>query len=126
MRLLLDTHVLLWWLADDDLLADATRDSIADGDNLVVVSAATAWEIAIKQSIGRLDAPDDLLDVLRSNDFEGLSITPAHALAAGRLPLHHRDPFDRMLIAQAIAEELTVVTIDERFGHYDVELLELG
>jgi PIN domain nuclease of toxin-antitoxin system len=126
MRLLLDTHVLLWWLADDDLLPGATRDSIADGDNLVVVSAATAWEIAIRQSIGRLDAPADLLDVMRENDFDALSITPAHALAAGTLPLHHRDPFDRMLIAQAIAEELTIVTIDERFAAYDVELLELG
>jgi PIN domain nuclease of toxin-antitoxin system len=126
MRLLLDTHVLLWWLADDVLLPDPIRGSIADGDSLVVVSAATAWEIAIKQSLGRLDAPVDLLDVMRENDFDALSITAAHALAAGRLPLHHRDPFDRMLIAQAIAEELTVVTVDERFADYDIEVLELG
>jgi PIN domain nuclease of toxin-antitoxin system len=126
VSLLLDTHILLWWLSDDPLLPASAREAIASPDNEVMVSAATAWEIAIKKAVGRLEAPDDLLEVLDSNDFHPLPITASHALLAGGLPLHHSDPFDRMLIAQAGAENLTLVSVDSRFPRYDVELLPLS
>jgi PIN domain nuclease of toxin-antitoxin system len=126
VRLLLDTHILLWWLSDDPLLPTSARQAVARPDNAVVVSAATAWEIAIKRAAGRLEAPDDLLEVLSGNDFETLPISAAHALVAGGLPPHHSDPFDRMLIAQARSESLTLVSVDERFSQYGVELLPLG
>jgi PIN domain nuclease of toxin-antitoxin system len=125
VSLLLDTHILLWWLADDPRLPRPAAAAIADRETLVVVSAASAWEISIKKAAGRLDAPDDLLDAIEANDFDALSITPAHALAAGALPAHHADPFDRMLIAQARAERFTIVTLDGRFSAYDVEVLSL-
>jgi PIN domain nuclease of toxin-antitoxin system len=123
VKVLLDTHILLWWLAEDPALPPAARDAIADADTTVLVSAATAWEIAIKKAAGRLEAPDDLLDALDVNSFDTLAISAAHALDAGALPTHHTDPFDRMLIAQARAEELTLVSVDRRFADYDVDLL---
>lgn len=126
MSLLLDTHILLWWLSDDPLLPAAAGEAIAAPETEVLVSAATAWEIAIKKAAGRLDAPDDLLEVVEANDFETLPINVVHALAAGALPLHHSDPFDRMLIAQARAESLTLISVDGRFPRYDVELLALS
>ncbi|MGH9182563.1 MAG: type II toxin-antitoxin system VapC family toxin [Acidimicrobiales bacterium] len=126
MRILLDTHVLLWWLADDRLLPERAAAAIADAATEVAVSAATAWEIAIKQAAGRLAAPHDLLDALAANDFETLAITVPHAIVAAHLPAHHADPFDRMLIAQAQAGGLTLVTVDRRFSDYDVDLLPLG
>jgi len=126
VSLLLDTHILLWWLADDPLLPLAARDAIMSPENEVAISAVTAWEIAIKQAVGRLEAPYDLLDTLEANDFDTLPITAAHALIAGGLPRHHSDPFDRMLIAQARAESLILVSVDSRFHQYDVELLPLG
>jgi len=126
MKVLLDTHILLWWLAEDPALPPPAGDAIADSDTTVVVSAATAWEIAIKKAVGRLDAPDDLLDALDANAFDTLAITAAHALAAGELPAHHTDPFDRMLIAQARAEGLTLISVDRRFSDYEVDLLSLG
>ena len=89
----------------------------------MVVSAVTAWEIAIKKALGRLEAPDDLPEALEVNDFDTLDITVDHALAAGALPGHHTDPFDRMLIAQAQLHGLTLISIDKRFADYDVELL---
>jgi len=126
VRILLDTHILLWWLADDQRLPSEAAAIIEDPDTEVVVSAATAWEISIKQAAGRLDAPDDLLDAVAANDFGALAITAAHAVAAGRLPPLHADPFDRMLIAQAQLEGLTLVSVDRRFSDYDVALLPLG
>jgi PIN domain nuclease of toxin-antitoxin system len=123
---LLDTHILLWWLAADPALPEPAGTVIADPETDVVVSAATAWEIAIKQAAGRLDAPDDLLEVLLVSGFGTLGISAAHALAAGRLPQHHADPFDRMLIAQAQTEGLTLVTVDRRFPEYDVALLSMA
>jgi PIN domain nuclease of toxin-antitoxin system len=125
MTLLLDTHILLWWLADDPALPASAGEAIADPDADVVVSAATAWEIAVKKASGRLEAPDDLLDALEANEFDTLTITTGHTLAAGALPAHHGDPFDRMLIAQALAEGMTVVTVDSRFADYDVDVLPL-
>lgn len=123
MKLLLDTHALLWWLADDPMLSREARASIADPTSPVFVSAATAWEMAIKTALGKLDAPDDLNDALAASRFQELPITIEHALLAGKLPQHHRDPFDRMLIAQARLEGLTVVTRDAVFGAYEIELL---
>src|SRR5271170_7525645 len=100
LSLLLDTHVLLWWLGESSRLPRAARDAIAASD-AVYVSAASAWEIGIKTSQGKLDFPGDLGQELLRNQFQPLSISIRHAVAAAALPLHHRDPFDRMLIAQA-------------------------
>ena len=123
MRLLLDTHALLGWLADEGLSARA-RDAIADPDNVVTVSAASAWEISIKKALGKLAAPDDLEEQVRAaGGFTLLPITIAHAMAAGRLARHHDDPFGRMLVAQALAEGLTLVTRDRRFDEYGVARL---
>jgi PIN domain nuclease of toxin-antitoxin system len=126
VNLLLDTHILLWWLAGDSALPPAAADAIADSDTVVFVSAASVWEIAIKKATGRLDAPDDLLAAIEANNFDELPITAAHALAAGALPVHHADPFDRMLIAQARSKDLTLATVDARFSPYDVKLLPLA
>ncbi len=104
MTLLLDTHVLLWWLADPGELSRPARRAIQDGANRIYVSAAVAWEIAIKKGIGKLDAPDELEEMLEANRFLELPITNPHALALRALPNLHRDPFDRILIAQALHE----------------------
>jgi PIN domain nuclease of toxin-antitoxin system len=122
VRLLLDTHALLWWLADEELTTEA-RDAIADQANLVAVSAVSAWEISIKKTLGKLSAPDDLERQVQQGGFLPLSISIAHGLAAGQLPRHHEDPFDRMLIAQAFAEGLAIVTRDKRFADYGVPLI---
>lgn len=122
MRLLLDTHALLWWLADEGLTTDA-RDAIADPANLVMVSAASAWEISIKKALGKLAAPDDLEHQVQAGGFAPLPISIGHGIAAGQLARRHEDPFDRMLIAQAFAEGLTIVTRDKRFDDYGVALL---
>ena len=119
MRLLLDTHALLWWLDDDARLDPSAADAIADAD-VVAVSAASAWEIAIKQAIGKLTGPEDLSAQLSTNGFTELPVTVAHALAAGALPPHHSDPFDRMLVAQSLLEGLVVVTRDERLADYGI------
>ena len=95
-RLLLDTHALLWWLADDSTLGESTRAMIASHDNVIFVSAASIWEIAIKKTLGKLIAPDGLDTVLEQEGFEALPIEVFHAEQAGALPAHHRDPFDRM------------------------------
>ena len=123
MKLLLDTHVLLWWLADHPSLPDEARTAIAEPGNEVLVSAATVWEIAIKQETGRLDAPTDLLDALATNEFDPLPITAAHAVLAATLPQHHLDPFDRMLVAQARLEGLRLASVDERVRAYEVDVL---
>ena len=123
MKLLLDTHILLWWLADDPGLSEKQRSAIADPASVVYVSAASAWEIAIKKALGKLIAPDDLGAALIASELEQLPITVAHAEAVGGLPPHHRDPFDRMLIAQAEVENLTVVTGDPVFAKYEVTRL---
>lgn len=124
MRLLLDTHAFLWWLSDDPTLAPIAREVITDPASLVHVSAATVWEIAIKAHLGRLDAGSaDMVHEITANGFVELPMTARHAHTAGWLPRHHDDPFDRMLIAQAQTEALTVVTRDPAFQRYDVALL---
>ena len=119
MRLLLDTHVLLWWLADDRKLAKPAREIIANPDNDVHVSSASVWEAAIKAALGRLEIElDDLEDAIVQNGFRPLPVGFRHAITAGRLPSVHRDPFDRMLVAQASVEELRVVSHDRIFERY--------
>lgn len=120
--LLLDTHVFLWWRADDRRLGDGARQGIADAE-LVFVSAASAWEAAIKQGLGRLELPDRFQVGVEQSGFERLPVTFPHAERAGALPPHHRDPFDRMLVAQAIEEHLTLVTHDAAMAAYDVPIL---
>lgn len=123
MRLLLDTHVLLWWLADDPTLSPAARKAIARAEAEVAVSAASAWEISIKRELGKLRAPDDLELQLTRHSFQALPITITHALLAASLPRHHDDPFDRMLVAQARLEGMTLVTRDPRLGLYGIPTL---
>ena len=123
-RLLLDTHVLLWWLMDDARLSASARRSIADGRNEVYVSAASGWEIAIKRGLGKLRVPDDLEPKIIADGFSLLSMSFRHAEQAGMLPLLHNDPFDRMLIAQAQIEGLVLITKDEKIMRYDLRTME--
>jgi PIN domain nuclease of toxin-antitoxin system len=125
--LLLDTHALLWWLFDDARLPRAARELIGDPDQDVLVSSASAWEIATKHRLGKLpeagDVPERFDEYVRKARFRELPITTAHALAAGRLPGPHKDPFDRMLIAQSLAEDAPVVTADPVFGTYGARVV---
>lgn len=123
MRILLDTHVLLWWLADDPELTEPGREVIAAPENLITFSAASIWEIRIKQAVGKLDLPANFADVLARQPFEPLAVTVAHAHALQGLPLLHRDPFDRLLIAQARVEGMTILTRDNIITQYDVSTL---
>ena len=118
--LLLDTHVLLWWLDDPSLLEEEARELIADPRRPVFVSAAVAWEITIKRQIGKLEAPHDLESALEQERFQHLPIEIRHAVAVGKLPSIHADPFDRIQIAQARMEGLTIVTRDRTIPRYDV------
>ncbi len=122
MSLLLDTHVILWWLTDDPTLADEIKATL-DHEPDVYVSAATIWEVAIKQAIGKLPEPAGLTERIRDSGFAELPISSKHAMTAGRLPPIHRDPFDRMLVAQAQHEHLTLVTRDPRCQKYEVAIL---
>jgi PIN domain nuclease of toxin-antitoxin system len=121
MRLLLDAHALLWWLADDPSLDRNARDLIADPTNEVIVSAVTVWEISIKRAIGKLSAPDGLAAVLERSGFIEAPVTAADAERAGGLEAIHRDPFDRMLVAQAVRLRAVVVTRDPVFVRYGTE-----
>jgi len=122
VSLLLDTHVVLWWLTDAPELSDDLKQQL-DDEPAVYLSPATVWEITIKQSIGKLTDPENLPEIVVDAGFRPLPITAEHAVVAGRLPLLHRDPFDRMLIAQARCEGLTLVTRDPQIHRYDVALL---
>jgi len=124
VRLLIDTHALLWWLSDDQSLSVAARKAMAETSNVLLVSAASAWEIATKVRLGRLPGAEEL-----AADFQGfmlregfttLDITTDHAIRAGLLPGPHKDPFDRMLISQAQAENVPIVTNERSFGTYGV------
>jgi PIN domain nuclease of toxin-antitoxin system len=122
LRLLLDSHVALWWLTDDRELSDSTRNAIVSADE-VFVSAVTPWELGIKAARGKIVLPGDIVPALISSGFEMLNISPSHATAAARLPSHHSDPFDRMLIAQAVIEKLALVTADRQMSLYDIEIV---
>jgi PIN domain nuclease of toxin-antitoxin system len=123
VSLLLDTHVVLWWLTDDPTLAEEIKDRL-DREPDVYVSAATIWEVAIKQAIGKLSEPPRLPERIRDSGFTPLPISSEHAITAGRLPMIHRDPFDRMLVAQAQCEDLTLVTRDANCQKYDIAVLQ--
>ena len=124
MNLLLDTHVLLWWLDANPTLSEKANSTIADGNNLVMISSAVIWEIRIKQALGKLEIPSNFRKVLYEQPIEMLSITAEHAHAVGDLPAHHRDPFDRMLIAQAKVERLTIVTRDTIIEQYNIPIIK--
>ena len=122
MKLLLDTHAFLWWQEDSKKLGSEVRRAIARADT-VWISAASAWEVAIKVGLGKLKVPGPFADAVEHSQFSPLPIGFEHAALVGRLPRHHGDPFDRMLIAQAIVEGATLVTHDEQFEAYAVPLL---
>ena len=123
MSFLLDTHLLLWFLENDSKLSTQVREVIINPKNIIFVSAISAWEISIKQSLGKLIAPNNLEEALRFSRLEVLAMKLAHAIKVADLPMHHKDPFDRMLIAQALVEGLTIITVDHKFKLYDVPLL---
>ena len=124
MRLLLDTHALLWWLIDDPQLSAVAREAIADLENSVLASACVGYEIAYKQGLGRLPLfPESLLNRLRRERIGVLPLSLEHAVAAASLPGPHRDPWDRIMMAQAIAEECQMVTVDRVFSDYGVPVL---
>ena len=126
MNLLLDSHAFLWWLAEDPKLSAGARKAVADPLSVVHVSAATVWELSIKAALGKLDLDGaDLVEEIGENDFIELPMTARHSLAAANLPRHHEDPFDRMLIAQAKIEGLTIVTRDPEFRAYGVPLVPI-
>jgi PIN domain nuclease of toxin-antitoxin system len=127
VRVLLDTHALLWWLVNDRRLPETARAVIRDPDSVVLVSAASGWEIATKHRLGKLPEADEIAgnlpDLVRMGRMQEMPITLAHAMAAGALPGPHRDPFDRMLIAHSRLEGMPVVTNDPVFRKYDVEVI---
>ena len=127
MKLLLDTHALIWWWADSPRLSPAARAAVVDAGNQVLVSAASAWEIAIKQRLGKLSGvPTEagaFAERLTASGFESLPIRAAHALHAGSHPADHRDPFDRMLAAQTEIEGAVLVTLDPAFGQFGCKVL---
>lgn len=123
-ELLLDTHALLWWLADDPRLGPRAREQIARPAIPVHVSAATAWEIAVKRTLGKIAAPGDIREWIAREGFLELPIGCAHAIESAALPWHHRDPFDRLLIAQARLEDLELVARDDEIDRYEVRVLD--
>jgi PIN domain nuclease of toxin-antitoxin system len=122
MRLLLDTHVLLWRMGGVPRLGPEAADAVREAQELLVSTVSFA-EIGIKISVGKLEAPDDLRARVEESGARILGLAPDHGLGVSELPLHHRDPFDRLLISQARSEGLTVITADRRFAHYDVPLV---
>ena len=127
MKLLLDTHVFLWWIGDDGRLSQPARNAIASSSNAVFLSIASAWELAVKIRLGKLNLEDDLErflpNQLQRNAVTALPVSLSHAMRLHHLPLHHRDPFDRMLVVQAQIEGLTLVTADPFVRLYDVPTL---
>jgi PIN domain nuclease of toxin-antitoxin system len=121
--LLVDTHALLWWRSDHRRIGARAHEAIADPGVSLFFGAASIWEIAIKRAQGKLDVPDDLLDTMQQRGFTELPVLSRHAIRAGALPSHHGDPFDRMLVAQAQIENLTLITNDQRIAAYEVPVL---
>ena len=127
MRALIDTHVLLWWLTDDERLSDTARRSFTKGRSTLLWSAASSWELAVKISLGKLSLPAPLRTYLprklREQVITPLSIEHSHAFKVAELPRHHRDPFDRMLVAQALVEKVPIISVDARLGEYEVRIV---
>ncbi|MBI2912117.1 MAG: type II toxin-antitoxin system VapC family toxin [Chloroflexi bacterium] len=127
MRCLLDTHAFLWWIADDPRLTERVRAILRDAEQEIFFSAASAWEIAIKTRLGHLDFDEDVAEFiprqLLANGFSPLPVQVRHALRVHSLPLVHRDPFDRLLVAQALLEDLPILTADPIVAQYPVDVL---
>ncbi len=127
MKYLPDTHIFIWWTLNHPKLSDDAKEAISDPDNLIYVSSATIWEIVIKSSLGKIILPDSpeifIPQQIRNNDFRMLDITADHTLGILPLPMLHKDPFDRILIAQANSEDLTIITNDSLIKQYDVNVL---
>ena len=127
MKVLLDTHTFLWWITDDNRLSSSAREVITNGDNELFLSAATGWEIAVKAQLGRIKLPKEphsfIAEQLRLNSIQSLPIHMSHALHVYSLPNHHRDPFDRMIIAQAQLEELPISTTDCQMAKYEIKVI---
>lgn len=123
MKILLDTHILLWAFADAPRLPRAIRDVIESSETIVFVSLASLWELRIKESIGKIKLPRTFYTAIEPAGYELLPLKSKHIHEYGLLPMHHRDPFDRMLVAQARCEQLTFATDDERLAQYDVVIL---
>jgi PIN domain nuclease of toxin-antitoxin system len=123
-KVLLDTCGFLWWLADDPKLGQQSRAIISNPMNLVFVSAAVPWEIGIKKQLGKLVAPDNIESIIEDSGFKKLAITCFHAEQSSTLPLHHRDTFDRVMIAQSQAEGLEVITDDRHFEQYGIRVID--
>jgi len=118
MRLLIDTHLILWWINDDPSLSQSAHNLIADPSNTVFISPVSMWEIWLKKSLGKLQIPPEFEATLAKEAFEHIPLTDAHTRGVADLPWHHRDPFDRMLIAQAQAADLTLLTADDQLVPY--------
>ena len=123
MKLLLDSHVLVWWINDPAALSPVARAAIANPANDVFMSAASVWELELKVARGKLRMPTGYVDVLRRDGIADLSVTVAHAAASASLPLHHSDPFDRLLISQALVENMVLVSRDRWFPAYQIPLM---
>lgn len=123
MKLLLDTHAALWFLSGDERLGENAKRHLTDDTNRVLLSAAVVWEVAVKRSLGKLVLPEEYLRLLLDAGVQGLAVSVDHAAAVARLPWHHRDPFDRMLVAQASIEGAALVSPDEALRPYGVTLV---
>jgi len=123
MNLLLDTHIILWWLKDAPVLSTKHKELLSNPEHVCFISAASIWEISIKSAIGKLEIPDSYIEELQMEGFQELPIHWKHTNMVKYLPLHHRDPFDRLLIAQAKIENLTLLTVDNHIQLYDVMTL---
>ena len=123
MKLILDTHAAIWWLREDADFGERALDELAEEANEVLLSAVVVWEVAVKRGLGKLEVPQDFVQTIKDHDVQGLPVTLAHAAAVERLPPHHRDPFDRMLVAQATLEGAAIVSRDEKLRPYGVELI---
>lgn len=122
MKVLLDTHALLWWLSDSDKLGPAAREIVADPAHDILVSIVSLWEIAIKIRIGKLDADiNEITDAIPAEGFTLLPISPEHLKILMGLPIHHRDPFDHLLMAQALSEQASFLSGDSQMDHYPIE-----
>lgn len=124
MEYLLDTHALLWWFSNPRLLSEESRNIIHDTRNLIFVSSVSTWEIVIKRSLGKLKVPNRIFELIQEEHFYELSISIAHTKALATLPDHHHDPFDRLLIAQAITEDFTLITRDKVMKKYALSIVE--
>lgn len=123
MSYILDTHALLWWLSDPDLLSSEAKEIVTDIKNLIYVSSVSTWEIAVKLSLGKLKAPKQIFDIIKRESFFELPISIEHTKCLSLLPDHHKDPFDRLLIAQAIVEKSVLITSDKMIRKYPIPII---